>query len=121
MKLIYLFGLTILMSGNECSSEYVNDTRIFVEGKISSGMQTTGDLPLQLINQDILVSKGTTKSDGTFRLGGAGTTNRTSLFINQKIESFSTTADGCVLSYDSLSIILPENKNYVKFSNIQLQ
>jgi|GEM_PF-924199 len=125
MKFLYIINtiaFSFLMTSNGCErAEYVDNSRIFVEGKIISKNGTSANLPVQLINDDLLVSEGQSKSDGTFRLGGAATTLVTSLFVNKKIESFSANTNGCTLNYDSLSINLPADRKYVKFDSIILQ
>lgn len=118
MKLIGIFAISYLMSGNGCSADYINDTRIVVEGKINSSTHNNSGLTVKLVNEGILVSEGKTKSDGNFRLGGPGTTKNVRLLLNQKINSFSSSEKDCKLDYDSLSIIIPANKSYVNFSNI---
>lgn len=124
MKILYILntlGAALLMSGNGCGTDYVDDKRIVVEGKISSTGQPVSQVPVKLYDEDIVISRTTTASDGTFRLGGPGTLLTKTLFFNRKILNFSTDADSCQISWDSLSISIPKETNYVNFSNIQLQ
>lgn len=118
MKFLILnfFGLSMLMSSGRCQSEYINDSRIYVEANVTSRSGSVAGIPVELNSEDIVVSKASTDQNGFVKLGGAGTTHSTSLYFGRKILSVS---EGTI-DYDSLSVILP-NKNYVKLSNITLQ
>ena len=124
MKILFILntlGAALLMTSNGCGTDYVDDRRIVVEGKISSAGQSVSQAPVKLYDEDIVISRTTAAGDGTFRLGGPGTLLTKTLFLNRKILNFSTDTDSCRISWDSLSIIIPKETNYVNFSNIQLQ
>lgn len=118
-KLSFLFVL--LMFCISCEEDYVNNSRVFVEGKISSQSQPVNSLPVSLSTYFYPLSSGTTKSDGSFRLGGPDAADEIKLVVGKKIISFSTDSKDCTLDIDSLSIILPENVESVKFSNIIIE
>lgn len=119
LVVLNIIGAALLTSSGECSSEYIDNSRVFVEGKISG--TGSANQPLELVNQGLMISRISTKNDGTFSMGGAGSTNEMSLNVNKKIEKFSASVEGCQLSYDSLSIIIPNRTNYVKFNLIELE
>lgn len=124
MKSNFNFGsiaLVILLSFVSCGQDYVDNSRVFAEGKITSQSQSVNNLPVSLENSYYVLSKTTTGNDGSFRLGGPDATSDTELVLDKKILSFSADRAGCVLSYDSLSIILPAGRNYVKFTNITIE
>lgn len=108
-----------LMSPSSCQqAEYSNDSRIFVEGKVSS-VNATG-VQIKLISDNILISETKPLADGTFKLGGPGTTAYKYLSFGKKIISFDAIQPDCKLSNDSLNIILPE-KTYFKFTQITIE
>lgn len=111
--------LTFLMSPNGCQPEYVNNSRIYAEGKIIAS--NTPNIPVKLFADDILISETHTDAQGNFKLGGPGTTKEKSLVLNRKIVAFSSNDPECRLAYDSLSIILPAKNIAFKFPQIQLE
>ena len=120
MKTILLFShsliLFFLMSPSSCEqAEYTNDSRIFVEGKINSARAEGVEIKLK--SSDIQISETKSLSDGTFKLGGPGTTGAKFLTFDRKIKSFNSDNPGCKLSNDSLIIILP-NETYLRFTQI---
>jgi len=115
----HLLGIIFLMSPNSCQPEYRDNSRIFVEGKIIS--QNPANLPMKLYAGTILITETTSSLDGSFKLGGPGTTGEKELSFNKKITSFSSNENGCKLSYDSLSIYLPVDKSYFNFAQISLK
>lgn len=124
MKTILFFShsllLFFLMSPSRCDqAEYSNDTRIFVEGKVISA--NTAGVQIKLISDNILISETKPLADGTFKLGGPGTTAYKTLSFGKKIKSFSAIQPDCRLSNDSLNIILPSNKTYIKFTQITIE
>lgn len=116
---IIILSPTFLMAPRSCGPEYVDNSRIFVEGKILGS--NVSNVQIQLANEDILVSETTAKADGNFSLGGAATTQQTSLKLNRKILNYNSTISNTSLSYDSMQILLPENVNYVKFNQITVE
>ena len=107
------------MSPNSCQqAEYSNDSRIFVEGKVISA--NAAGVQIKLISDNILISETKPLADGTFKLGGPGTTAYKYLSFGKKIKSFSAIQPDCKLSYDSLYIVLPE-KTYFKFTQITIE
>jgi hypothetical protein len=124
MKSKFIIGsstLVLLLTAISCGQDYVDSSRVYVEGKITSQNQSVNNIPLRLENSYYLLSKGNTANDGSFRLGGPEATSETELVLNKKIVSFSADQQGCTLREDSLSIILPEERHYVKFSNITIE
>lgn len=121
MKSKFTIGSVFLvLSCIGCAQDYVDNSRIYVEGKITSQNQSANQLPIKLENLYHTISKGTTGNDGTFRLGGPDVTSDIELIVGKKIISFSADQQGCTLSEDSLSIVIPEDKHHVKFSNITI-
>ena len=115
------FFFLLMMFCISCEQDYVNNSRVFVEGKISSKNQSVNEIPVALSTFFYPLSSGATKSDGSFRLGGPDAADEIKLVVGKKIISFSTDSKDCSLDIDSLSIILPENVEYVKFSNITIE
>lgn len=111
------FGLMVFSYG---CSDYIDNARIFVEGKVTTQNGEGVSLPLK-INSKFLISEVTSKSDGTFSLGGAATVDTANLYIGRKIISFSANVSGCKINYDSLSIKLPSGQGATKFNNIILE
>ncbi|MFC0342696.1 hypothetical protein [Epilithonimonas hispanica] len=113
--------LGLLFSLASCEADYVNNSRVFVEGKITSQSQSANGIPVALTTWLYPISQGTTKNDGSFSLGGPDVAHDVKLTLGKKIVSFSTDSKDCSLDIDSLSIILPENLESVKFSNITIE
>lgn len=114
--LCHFASIIFLMSPNSCQPEYNNNSRVFVEGKIIS--QNASEVPITLYSGNILISETKSSSDGSFKLGGPGTTGEKELSFDRQIASFTSTETACKLSYDSLAIILPVGKNYANFTQI---
>lgn len=124
MKSNFIFGyvsLLCLLIFTSCGQDYVDNSRVYVEGKVISQSHSASNLPVSIENSYYVLSKTTTENDGTFRLGGPDATDETELVLNKKIIGFSADQKGCTLRFDSLSIILPEGRNYVKFTNITIE
>ena len=119
-KISYLL-LFLLLSLASCEADYVNNSRVFVEGKITSQSQSANGIPVALTTWLYPISQGTTKNDGSFSLGAPDVADDVKLTLGKKIVSFSTDSKDCSLDIDSLSIILPENLESVKFSNITIE
>jgi len=115
-----LLSLSVLLCIS-CEADYVNNSRVFVEGKVTSQNQSANGIPISLNTWLYPISQGTTKSDGSFSLGGPDAADEISLVLGKKIISFSTDSKECYLDIDSLSIKLPENLEHVKFSNITIE
>ncbi|QOW10906.1 hypothetical protein Q73A0000_11320 [Kaistella flava (ex Peng et al. 2021)] len=112
-----IFGAIFLMSPNtRCQPEYKNHSRVIVEGKITS--QNAANIDVKLNSGSILISETKSNSDGSFKLGGPGTTAEKELSFDRKIASFTSNETACTLSYDSLAIILPVEKSYFNFAQI---
>lgn len=63
-----LFPIAFLLTPARCEPQYVDNSRIFVEGKISG--TETSQLPLKISAGNIVITETQTKSDGTFKMGG---------------------------------------------------
>lgn len=101
-------------------SDYIDNARIYTEGKITTPNGAGVITPLRITNS-FLVSEGISKSDGTFALGGPATVDSANLYVGRKILSYSTNVTGCRINYDSLSIKLPSGQGYTKFDNITVE
>ncbi|MCD9856464.1 hypothetical protein LUD75_17205 [Epilithonimonas sp. JDS] len=101
-------------------SDYIDNARIYAEGKITTENGQGVSTPLKITNS-FLVSEGISKSDGTFGLGGPATVDSANLFVGRKVLSFSANVTGCRINYDSLSIKLPSGQGYTKFDNITVE
>lgn len=122
MKSKFMIGsVSLILSCISCGQDYVDNSRVYVEGKITSQSQSASNLPVSLENSYYVLSKTNSGNDGSFKLGGPDATSETELVLNKKILSFSADRQGCSLREDSLSIILPKDRNYVKFSNITIE
>ena len=98
-------------------SDYIDNARIYTEGKITTQNGGGVSTPLK-ITSSILVSEGISRADGSFALGGPATVDSANLYVGRKILGFSTNVAGCRINYDSLSIKLPSGQGYTKFENI---
>ena len=112
--------LTFLVAPQRCV-DYVNNTRIFVEGRVTSAGQPVAFDSINLSSDYITISKGITKQDGSFELAGPGTSAEKQLNFGRKISSMQSSVAGCEITYDSMSIMIPQEVSYVKFSNIDLK
>lgn len=123
MKRNYFFSLVVpaifLVAPTRCV-DYVDNSRIFVEGKITKAGTPVANDSIILYSELISLSKGVTKQDGTFKLGGAGTNAEKYLRLGKKIRAINTSVPGCMIVYDSTAVMIPENISYVKFNNIEL-
>ncbi len=115
-----LYGALFLMAPNSsCQPEYLNNSRVSVEGKLIAS--NSAGIPVKLQSGTILISETTSQTDGSFKLAGPGTTGEKTLSFDRKIKSFTATTSNCILSYDSLSIVLPNEKSYFNFPQITFE
>lgn len=121
MKFKFIFFLLIPLSCISCATDYTNNSRVFVEGKITSNNQSSNNLSITLRSYKYPISSGTTNNNGSFELGAPEVVEETSLHIGRKIVSFTTDTKDCFINHDSLSIVLPDNFQHVKFSNITIK
>lgn len=116
-----IFVLSILFSLLSCEADYINNSRLVVEGKISSTNVSVKQIPLSLNTWNYPISEGSTNNEGIFKLGAPDVVGDIYLSAGKKIKSFTADSEKCVLSDDSLSIKISDSLEYVKFSNIILK
>ncbi len=113
--------MLILLALISCETDYVNNSRVFVEGKITSNNQPVSKASVSLETFSYPISNAITKSDGSFEMGAPDVAETVHLYLGKKIISFTTDSEDCTIAQDSLSIVLPENFSHVKFSNITIK
>lgn len=119
MKFYQLFLLTlfsIIFLG--CRSENRDNSRVYVEGKISGNNLNFPSLRVVLEDEGQLIAEVIPHDNGQFVLSGPLLTDSFSLGINKKIKSFSASKPGCTLSEDSLKIVVPAGITYITFNEI---
>ncbi|MBD8084340.1 hypothetical protein [Chryseobacterium caseinilyticum] len=121
MNFKFIPVILILLALISCETDYVNNSRVFVEGKITFNNQPFSKAQVSLETFSYPISNALTKSDGTFEMGAPDVAETVHLYIGKKITSFSTDSEDCMIAQDSLSIVLPENFQHVKFSNIMIK
>lgn len=104
-----------------CNSENRNNSRAYVEGKITGPQVDFNKIKISLKSDSKTIAETTPNSTGDFILSGPLLIDSFSLVLNKKIKSFSTSKTGCKLSTDSLQILIPSGISYITFTEIILE
>lgn len=104
-----------------CETENRQNSRAFVEGKISGNQLNYSLINVVLQEENQLLAEVIPDDNGQFTLSGPLLTDSFTLGINRKIKSFSASKSGCTLSADSMKIIVPAGITYITFNEIILE
>lgn len=118
------FSLTIILlivSLYSCQSENRDNSRAYVEGKITGKQLDDNKICILLKSDDRNIAETTPNGSGQFALSGPLLADAFSLVLNKKIKSFSSSKTGCAISFDSLEILIPAGSTYVIFNEINLK
>lgn len=122
MKLFYLIlSLSIISLFLGCDSENRDNSRAYVEGKITGNSIALNKISIHLKSDGKNVAETIPNSSGNFVLSGPLLSESFSLNFNEKIKSFSSSKTGCTLSNDSLQIEIPRGTTYITFNEIMLK
>ena len=122
MRLLFSTIIIILIGSlYNCQSENRDNSRAYVEGKITGPQLDYNKISILLKSDDRNIAETIPNSSGQFVLSGPMLTDSFSLVLNKKIRSFSSSKTGCSISADSLEIFIPEGNTYVIFNEITLK
>lgn len=122
MKRFHLIlSLSILSLFFGCNSENRENSRAYVEGKITGNQVALSKILINLKSDGKNVAETIPNSTGNFVLSGPLLSESFSLNFNEKIKSFSASKTGCILSNDSLQIQIPSGTTYITFTEIMLK
>ncbi len=122
MRLLFSTIIIILIGSlYNCQSENRDNSRAYVEGKITGPQLDYNKISILLKSDDRNIAETVPNGSGKFILSGPMLTDSFSLVLNKKIRSFSSSKTGCSISADSLEIFIPEGNTYVIFNEITLK
>ncbi len=122
MRLLFSTIIIILIGSlYNCQSENRDNSRAYVEGKITGPQLDYNKISILLKSDDRNIAETVPNGSGQFILSGPMLTDSFSLVLNKKIRSFSSSKTGCSISADSLEIFIPEGNTYVIFNEITLK
>lgn len=104
-----------------CETDSRENSRAYVEGKISGMNLNYSLLKVVLEDENKLIAEVIPNDNGQFILSGPLLTDSFALGINRKIKSFSASKQGCELTSDSLKITVPAGITYITFNEIILE
>ena len=116
--ILLLLGLLLIMG---CRSDSPENSRAYVEGKVSASLIDFDLYKIKIEQNNRIVAEAFLDQDGTFKLSGPITNEGYSITSPEKIASFSSDKQGLVLSPDQLSIKVPSGNTYLKFNEIKLE
>lgn len=117
--IIFLTIFSLIFFG--CETHSRDNSRAYVEGKITGNQLNYSLINVVLEDENKLIAEVTPGDNGQFMLSGPILTDSFTLGINRKIKSFSASKPGCILSSDSLKIIVPAGITYLTFNEIILE
>ena len=119
MRLFFtLFIFNVLLG---CQSENRNNSRAYVEGKITATHLQFAEINVMIKSESAIVAETSPTNSGNFTLSGPLLSDSFSLVFNSKIKSFNPSKSGCTISNDSLQIIVPAGITYITFNEIILE
>lgn len=116
-----LFFPLIFLIFINCQSENRDNSRAYVEGKISESKLPFSKISVKIIDNSSAIAETYPKPSGDFALSGPLFSDSFSLEFNTKIKSFSASKSGLEISADSLQIIVPAGISYISFTDIKLK
>lgn len=121
MRFFSIFSVFLLMLFFGCTSEDRNNSRVYIEGKITGNNIFFDEVSINAFSNDKNIATAIPESSGDFVLSGPLLSDSFHLVFNRKIESFSSSKNGCTLSADSLKILVPSGVTYITFNEIELK
>ena len=122
MRLLFSTIIIILIGSlYSCQSENRDNSRAYVEGKITGPQLDYNKISIFLKSGDRNIAETVPNGSGQFILSGPMLTDSFSLVLNKKIRSFSSSKTGCSISADSLEILIPAGNTYIVFNEITLK
>ena len=115
---ITLFLLSVFVG---CNSENRDNSRAYVEGKITGNQLDYNDITVFLKSDGKNIAEANPTSSGTFILSGPLLSDTFSLVSIKKIKSFTASKSGCKLSANALEIMIPTGTTYITFNEIILE
>lgn len=115
---ITLFLLSVFVG---CNSENRDNSRAYVEGKITGNQLDYNEITVFLKSDGKNIAEAIPTGSGTFILSGPLLSDTFSLVLNKKIKSFTGSKSGCKLSADALEIMIPTGTSYITFNEIILE
>ena len=116
--ILLLLGLLLIMG---CRSDSPENSRAYVEGKVSASFIDIEIYKIKIEQNNRIVAEAFLDKDGTFKLSGPISNEGYSITSPEKIASFSSDQQGLILSTDQLSIAVPAGNTYLKFNEIKLE
>jgi hypothetical protein len=122
MKTVYIFFISILiLIFTSCNSENRSNSRVYVEGIISGSDLDFSKIKVQLKSENKIIAETFPTNSGAFVLSGMLLSDQFSLVLNKKINSFSASKTGGIISSNELEILLPSGTSYVIFKEIKVE
>ncbi|MDQ0476110.1 MULTISPECIES: hypothetical protein [Chryseobacterium] len=116
--MILLFSLCLFVG---CTSENRNNSRAYVEGKITGSQSDFNKIKIIIKSDEKNIGETMPTGSGQFNVSGPLLSDSFSLVLNEKIKSFSSSKPGCTISSDSLEILIPSGTTYIIFNDINLK
>ncbi|WHF50970.1 hypothetical protein QGN23_11080 [Chryseobacterium gotjawalense] len=116
--MILLFSLGHFVG---CTSENRNNSRAYVEGKITGSQFDFNKIKIIIKSDGKNIGETMPSGSGQFTVSGPLLSDSFSLVLNEKIKSFSSSKPGCRISSDSLEILIPSGTTYIIFNEINLE
>ena len=118
MKLVTILILSIFLIS--CSSDSEENSRTYIEGKISTTIPIH-EVVLKLKSNDKILGKVTPESTGAFVISAPIEGDNLSLESNFKIKKIQVeNHSNIALSKDSLQILIPASTTFLRLTEIQL-
>ena len=118
MKLVSILILSIFLIS--CSSDSEENSRTYIEGKISTTIPIH-EVVLKLKSNDKTLGKVTPENTGAFVISAPIEGDNLSLESNYKIKKIQVeNHSNITLSKDSLQILIPASTTFLRFTEIQL-
>jgi hypothetical protein len=122
MRLLFSTIIIFLIGSlYSCQSENRDNSRAYVEGRITGNQLDYNKISILLKSGDRNIAEAIPNGSGQFVLSGPMLTDSFSLVLNKKIRSFSSSKTGCSISADSLEILIPAGNPYIVFNEITLK
>lgn len=118
MKLVSILILSIFLIS--CSSDSEENSRTYIEGKISTTIPIH-EVVLKLKSNDKILGKVTPENTGAFVISAPNEGDNLSLESNYKFKKIQVeNHSNITLSKDSLQILIPASTTFLRFTEIQL-
>lgn len=122
MRLFFIITTLLVLSiFAGCNSENRNNSRAYVEGKMTGNQVDYNKILVSLKSDGKIIAEATPSGSGQFVVSGPLLSESFSLISNKKIKSFTASKSGCTLSADALEIQIPAGTTYLTFNEIILE